>query len=484
MMLSSLLADFAHRIDGDDVEIASITADSRAVAPGALFVAVSGTAVDGHRFVSQAVKQGAAAVLVEREVEVPVARVQVDDSRLALALAARRFYGAPDEALTLVGVTGTNGKTTVATLLGGVLGATGADSAVLGTLGLRRGQASVETGLTTPGPVELARLLRELVDDGLGALAMEVSSHALDQHRVSGVSFDAAVFTNLSRDHLDYHGTMEAYFEAKARLFRQRRKPASVSIVNVDDEYGRRLVDEETWTYGLGEGARVTMEHVTTDLDGIRGTVRSGGASFGIHSALVGAFNVSNLLAAVSTGLALGFSSQEVTDGIARVQAVPGRLERVSAAGQPLVLVDYAHTPDALEKALAVLRPLSVGRVICVMGCGGDRDVGKRPAMGAAAAQGASFTFVTNDNPRSEDPATIAQAIERGLANAGARRGEHYRVILDRAEAIEAAIREADAQDVVLIAGKGHEDYQIVGDERRHFDDREVARGVLAAFGG
>lgn len=484
MMLSTLLKDFEHRLDGSDVEIRAITSDSRVVAPGTFFVAIPGTRLDGHRFVASAVEQGAVAVMVERALDVPVPRVQVEDSRRAFALAARRFYGAPDDAMTVVGVTGTNGKTTVATLLGGVLAAAGKDTAVLGTLGLRRGGVRLETGLTTPGPLELARMLRELVDDGTDALAMEVSSHALHQHRVAGVSFDAAVFTNLSRDHLDYHDTMEAYFEAKAMLFRERRKAGGVSVLNIDDAYGRRLVDPESWTYGLAADARVTMDEVEHDIDGIRATIRCAGENFEVRSPLVGEFNVSNVLAAVATGLALGISSESVATGIAHVNAVPGRLERVSEPGQPLVFVDYAHTPDALEKALAVLRPLTPGRVLCVMGCGGDRDAGKRPAMGAAAAQGASFTYVTNDNPRSEDPMLIARAVERGLGNAGGRRGENYDVILDRASAIEAAIRAASREDVVLIAGKGHEDYQIVGDERRHFDDREVARGVLSALGG
>ncbi|MEO0811556.1 MAG: UDP-N-acetylmuramoyl-L-alanyl-D-glutamate--2,6-diaminopimelate ligase [Myxococcota bacterium] len=482
MMLSMLLQDIECQLDGSDVEVTSITSDSRQVRAGALFVAVPGTAVDGHRFIPAAVEQGAAAVVSERHIDVAISSARVPDSRVAIALAARRFYSMPDEALTMVGVTGTNGKTTTATLIAGMLRSR--RSASLGTLGLLRDGRRFDTGLTTPGPVALARILRELVDEGVGALAMEVSSHALHQHRVAGVSFDVGVFTNLSRDHLDYHETMDAYFNAKAMLFRERLRGAAV--LNVDDEFGQKLAREfpDALTFGHGDAARVQVVRAQSDLSGIRVVVRIDGRTLEIASPMVGDFNVSNVLAAVATGVALGLEDAEIIVGIEAVEAVPGRLERVSAEGQPLVFVDYAHTPDALEKVLSVLRPLTRGRLVAVMGCGGDRDVGKRSAMGAASAQGASFTYVTNDNPRTEDPVLIAQAIERGMANVGAQRGEQYDVVLDRAEAIERAIRDSSADDVVLIAGKGHEDYQIIGDVRRHFDDREVARGVLAAVGG
>lgn len=478
MRLSELFADVHHTLHGDDVPVDALIYDSRKVTPGSLFAALPGASVDGHAYVSDAIGRGAAAILSEKPVSPELPLVLVSHARYALARAARAFNGAPDAALKMVGVTGTNGKTTVSHLVQAIFAAAEIDSATLGTLGLIRGEKVVDTGLTTPESVELSRMLAELRDDGAGAVVMEVSSHALDQRRVAGVSYDAAVFTNLSRDHLDYHGTMEAYFAAKARLFHERMKPDGARVINVDDQWGRELVGDflTPWTFSArGNESRVRCKNAIANRDGLLVSFEVDKIAYEFQSSLLGLFNVENILAAAAVGVALGVSKLRILDGLFSVKAIAGRLERVSGSDEPLVVIDYAHTPDALQQCLATLRQLVSGRVLCVMGCGGDRDQGKRGQMGRVAGSGSDRLWITNDNPRSEDPALIADAIDAGAAESGVARS----VVLDRRDAIRQAISEATLEDVVLVAGKGHENYQIIGTERRHFDDREVAREVL-----
>lgn len=488
MKLSALVEGLEHRRLGPDVEIESLAYDSRRVTTGSLFAALVGAASDGHNYVEQAVARGAVAILSERPASVGSAtEIRVQNTRHTLAQMARRFYAAPDEDLLLVGITGTNGKTTVSHIAAQVLGAPERRVAILGTLGLKIDEKVRETGLTTPESVDLVGMLAQLREQGVEGLVMEVSSHALDQSRVDGVSFDVAVFTNLSRDHLDYHGTMERYFKAKARLFRDLLRSEGVAVVNLDDAHGRSLANESSapWTFGIeSPDARVRAVEFECRADGTDGVVQIEDQSFAFRSPLLGRFNLSNVLAALALGAGLQRPPQTLVDRLSGLRAIPGRLERVSGPGQPLVVVDYAHTPDALSQVLGVVGRLGSGSLGCVIGCGGDRDQGKRYAMGKVAAAGADWTLITNDNPRSEDPMVIAEAIAQGLVDGGARAGIDYEVILDRDVAIERAIRRCDVQDSVVIAGKGHEDYQIIGEEARPFDDRVVARDVLESLGG
>jgi UDP-N-acetylmuramoyl-L-alanyl-D-glutamate--2,6-diaminopimelate ligase len=484
----SLFADLPVTIEGDDVEVRALTYDSRKVVAGACFASLSGARADGHVFIPQALERGATSVLCKDKVATPGAtRILADDTRAALATAARRFYGDPAQALCMLGVTGTNGKTTTTHLLESLLAAAGKPCGVIGTLGWRFGERGAATGLTTPESADLVALLADMKKSGAQAVAMEVSSHALVQHRVGGVDFDVGLFTNLTHDHLDYHGTMDAYFEAKALLFSRRLKRAGKAVLNLDDPYVARLVDERTVGFSARGDQRAQVRLVSVDLGAAETllTIDTPRGQLRLRSPLVGRFNVENVLGAVAAGEALGLSHDVISRGIAAVRAVPGRLERVSAAGEPLVLVDYAHTPDALDKALRTTRELVRGRLFCVFGCGGDRDPKKRPSMGKIAGALADVAVLTSDNPRSEDPELIASAVEGGLREAGLERASGpdkrgYVVELDRARAIRLAVSVAKPEDAVLVAGKGHETYQIIGTETRHFDDREEARSALA----
>ena len=482
-------------------EVRGVTADSRRVEPGMVFVAVRGTHTDGHRYLAQAARAGALAAVVEEPAVLELPQVQVADSRRALAILAARFHGRPDREMTLVGVTGTNGKTTLTYLVEAVLSLRG-PVGVMGTVETRFAGRRHPAALTTPDPVELAARLAEMRAAGVNQVVMEVSSHALDQRRADGLAFDLGVFTNLSRDHLDYHRDLEDYFAAKGRLFRELlpaargEGKAGVAVVCVDGPWGRRLAGEcrgrglRVITYGLSPQAEVRGEESRLGLEGgLLRVVWPGGAGR-VRTPLVGAFNLVNLLGAAAVGLGLGLDMGRVLEAVGRCGGVPGRLERVGeAAVRPAVFVDYAHTDDALRQVLAALRPLTPGRLICVFGAGGDRDPGKRPLMGRAVARGADAAVLTSDNPRSEDPLAIMAMIRPGLEEGGMRSAREltgrgvYVAEPDRARAIALAVAAAGEDDVVLIAGKGHEDYQIVGRRRRHFDDREQAAAALAARG-
>ncbi|MFN0092306.1 MAG: UDP-N-acetylmuramoyl-L-alanyl-D-glutamate--2,6-diaminopimelate ligase [Acidimicrobiales bacterium] len=454
---------------GLDTEIRGIAYDSRRVQPGDLFCCLVGEQEDGHRFAPQAVEAGAAALLVERRLALPVPQLVAADARAAMALASVELYGSPASALTVVGVTGTNGKTTVTHLLAQILEAAGLPTAVIGTLSGPR---------TTPEAPDLQARLAELVGRGVEAVAMEVSSHALALHRVDGIRFAAAVFTNLSRDHLDFHATMEAYFAAKARLFTPEF--AACGVVNLDDAHGS-LLHRAATIPSVG----YSLSHVSelhTERLGARFTwtpPRPPGAPpvrLELRLRLTGRFNVANTLAAAACALELGVAPEAIAQGLAQATPPPGRFEPIDA-GQPYaVLVDYAHTPDALEQALESARGLAepAGRVLVVFGCGGDRDRTKRAPMGEVAARLADAVFVTSDNPRHEDPAAILDDIRAGFA-----RRDHVTEELDRRAAIAAAFDAAGPGDVVLIAGKGHERTQTIGGVVHEFDDRVVAREEL-----
>ena len=465
----------------------AITDDSRAVTAGSLFVAVKGERVDGHRFVEQAIKAGAVAVVAQAAVASgPLPFVQVADSRKALGLLGSRFYGDPSARLKMIGVTGTNGKTTTTYLCKSLLEAIGRRVGLIGTVGYQIGQETLPASHTTPGALDLQSLLAKMVEGGLNAAVMEVSSHALALDRTAGCEYDVAVFTNLTQDHLDFHHTMDEYFEAKLRLFTGLaggKKTGKRAIVNLDDPRGGAILAAcpvPAWGYAMKNQADIKAERVRLSLAGTTFTAATPSGSFAVESRLVGEHNVYNLLGAIGVALHSGATSDQVCEAAAQITNVPGRFERVSSGQDFTVVVDYAHTEDALLRLLTAAQTLKTGRIITVFGCGGDRDRGKRPKMGRAAVEYSDVVILTSDNPRTEDPMAILHEVEIGVRDALALRNHvQYHMVPDRREAIGAAIHEARRDDMVLIAGKGHEDYQIIGTKKFHFDDREVAREAI-----
>jgi len=440
------------------VEIGDLAYDARAAGPGALFFCVPGSRADGHDFATQAVESGAVAVVVERPLELDVPQLVVPDARRAMAPVADEFFGHPSEELEVAGVTGTNGKTTTSFLLYSILAAAGRRPGLLGTIESRVGGERRPSIRTTPEAIDVQRALREMLDAGDRSCAMEATSHGSELGRLDRVRFAALVFTNLSQDHLDFHGTMERYFEAKRRLFTETEPPAAI---NIGDAWGRKLAADrpDALTFGFAPDAQVGPA-----------------ALEGIELRLRGRFNAENALGALAASRLLGIDDEAIVRGLEAVRGVPGRFEPV-AEGQPFeVIVDYSHKPDALESVLRTARELADGRVICVFGCGGDRDRGKRPLMGRIASELADLAIVTSDNPRSEDPAAIIDEILGGVVR-------DVEVEPDRAVAIERALSEAAEGDVVVIAGKGHEQGQEFADRTIPFDDREVARDVLRRLG-
>jgi UDP-N-acetylmuramoyl-L-alanyl-D-glutamate--2,6-diaminopimelate ligase len=457
--------------------VSGITDDSRAIRPGDLFCAWAGTSVDAHEFVPAAAHAGAAAALVERPVaEAAIPQLVVRDGRRAAAAAAALLYGDPGESLLLIAVTGTNGKTTTVWLIRHLLGQRDRVASI-GTLGTLRHDGSPYfpgESLTTPGPVDLFRTLAALRADGVRTVVMEVSSHALDQGRVYGLEFGAAAFTNFSRDHLDYHATLAAYAAAKRKLVHYLTADG-VAVLNADEAAWNGLAAEapRSLTFSMGDApADVTAHELTLDGAGATFLLRLPSGSAPARFPLVGAFNLENGLAAAATSAALGRGVDEILSGLASAPQVPGRLERIADRPCP-VFRDYAHTPAALERVLAALRPLVGGRLILVFGAGGDRDRGKRSLMGAVAERSADVAIVTSDNPRSEEPDAIITEIEAGM------QGRRHLRIVDRREAIAAALEQAAPGDAILLAGKGHEDYQIVGDRRLPFDERLVVADLV-----
>jgi UDP-N-acetylmuramoyl-L-alanyl-D-glutamate--2,6-diaminopimelate ligase len=466
--------------------VRGLTADSRKVERGDCFVAVPGLKQDARRFIPDAVARGAGLVVTEGEAVpgVDVAQVLVPATRPALAHLAAAYYGHPSHALTLVGITGTNGKTTTSYLVDALLRVAG-PTGILGTIQYVVGDEVRPAGQTTPEALDIEAMLATMRDRGVKGVAMEVSSHALALSRVDGLAFDAGVFTNLTQDHLDFHGTLEEYGRAKRRLFElvagssKRRRTA---VVNGDDPWGARMVDGlelDVLTFGLGIGNRVRAVRWTSSLEGIHMRLETPRGSVDVASPLIGEHNVMNLLGAVGVGVALGLEPAVIARSLGGVSAVPGRFEQVRA-GQPfLVVVDYAHTPDALERVLTTARKITTGRLGVVFGCGGDRDRTKRPIMGEIAARLADRVWITSDNPRSENPDAIIEEIAFGVRRACAA-PDRYAMVAERRAAIFAALSWAAAGDAIVIAGKGHETYQIVGADILPFDDRAVARGILA----
>lgn len=502
MKLSHLLENIGVlQIKGESGgDVLSVCYDSKRCGRGSLFAAIPGLSRDGHDFIPEAVACGASYILHEKDFIPPpgVTAIKVVNSRRALGILGKNFYRHPSAELCLVGVMGTNGKTTVTYLLESVLLAAGYRTGVLGTVNYRYQDKVFPAPNTTPESFEFQKILREMADHGVTHVIAEVSSHAVDLRRVDDCVFALGIFTNLSQDHLDYHKTMENYFQAKLRFFKEilpaegNRRPGKM-IINGDDPWGQRILKEANrsrLTFGLQEGSDVRGEIVSLTAEGVRAIIHSAQGALAISSPLIGRFNLYNVLAAVAATMALGVPEGFIRQGIAGLTGVPGRLQRISRREEPTVFVDYAHTPDALLRVLQNLVEFRRGRIITVFGCGGNRDRGKRPLMGSAATAYSDVTIITSDNPRGEDPLKIISEIEEGVdvksvrklppeEISGNRGGKCYALLPDRQKAIELAVRLAGPGDTILIAGKGHEDYQIIGKERLPFDDRLVAREAL-----
>lgn len=460
---------------GSEGLVSGIRYRSSDVTPGDLFFCIPGFAHDGHDFAADAVGRGAVAVVAQRPLELPVPVVVVHDTRRALALAAARFQGDPSASLDVFGITGTNGKTTSTYLLDSILKASGRRTGLIGTVETLVGDERADAGRTTPESADLHELFARMRDVGVDACSMEVSSHAIDLRRVDAVRFKAVAFTNLTQDHLDFHHTIEEYFSVKKRLFTEFECEARV--IDIDDPFGVGIASDhpDAITVGRSDVAVVRASDEEPSAHGTTFMLETPEGSHRVELPLAGAYNVSNALLAAGCALSAGIGLEAVVKGLEAAPQVPGRLERIDCGQEFAVVVDYAHTPDSLAKAVSAVASVTEGRMITVFGCGGDRDPDKRPVMGRAAGTHSDYAIVTSDNPRTEDPVGIILRVEDGLIESG---GE-YEIIVDRRSAIERAIAIARPGDSVLIAGKGHEDYQIFADRTVHFDDREVAREVL-----
>jgi UDP-N-acetylmuramoyl-L-alanyl-D-glutamate--2,6-diaminopimelate ligase len=481
-----------------ELELSNIAYDSRKVRENGMFVAISGHKLDGHRFIDQAILNGAKAVVVERSDQIPpsaVTLIKVKNTRQALGSLSALFYGRPAAKLFLTGITGTSGKTTTSYLIESILKRAGFSVGVIGTINYRYGAQCFPAPVTTPESLDLQSLLADMVQEKISHVVMEVSSHALDQGRVGEMTFDQAIFTNLSQDHLDYHQNFESYFQAKTRLFRHHLKGQGhgLAIINQDDPYGQRLWQE--WEgpkegFAIEEKADYRPLEIHSDLKGIRLKIQTPKGQFALRSPLIGRYNIYNFLAAWAVGEGLGLDGEVIQQGLEAVPRIPGRMERVANKKGVTILVDYAHKPEALRFALGSLKENQEGRILTVFGCGGDRDSGKRPIMGRVAGRFSQLTIVTSDNPRTEDPLKIIEDIEAGLKEAGVPFIEPksldqippspgYTVIPDRREAIASAVGLARPGDVVLVAGKGHETYQLIGSRVLSFDDCQEVRSAL-----
>ena len=488
MKLDRLIGGIVPTQGTDDRDISGIACDSRQARKGSLFVAIPGYRKDGADYIEDAVRRGAIAVVSEKKTSddsLGVPMFRVDDARLTLSLLAAAYHGHPSRDLKMIGVTGTNGKTSVAYLVRDIIRAAGMESGILSTVQHEVGTRTIPSSLTTPEALLLHELLAEMVAAGCRCAVMEVSSHGVLQKRAAGIDYDVAVFTNLSRDHLDYHGTMDAYFEAKRRLFTGLGKgeKQGTAVINADDVWGRKLLDRHDWVgdtvrFGESTSAEVCAEHVRLSSSGSAFRVNSPWGKGEVATPLLGRFSVSNTLAAMAACGACGVSLDVMIAAIRSVTQVPGRLEEVLVDDSYQVFVDYAHTDDALEKVLTAIREFVQGRVILVFGCGGNRDHSKRAAMGSVASRLADISFVTSDNPRSEDPDAILAAIVKGFESS-----HNYRAVVDRGEAIAEALATARKGDVVIIAGKGHETFQEFDRRTAPFDDRQVVMDLLDPAG-
>lgn len=471
-----------------DVDVHAIQYDSRKVTKGDCFVAIKGLATDGHLYISEAVSKGASVVVLEDDMALPdsyfmhagVLKVVVPDSRKALAKMSATYYGNPSASMTMVGVTGTNGKTTTTHLVKSIFEASGQKVGLIGTIDYLIGKDSLPAHFTTPEALELNDLLKQMQQSGCNAVSMEVSSHALQQLRVHGISYGVGVFTNLTQDHLDYHDTMEKYFEAKKQLF-DSLSTTSWAVINFDDDYGKRLLKSSTsrtLSYGFQSNADVYVESADLSVQGSTIKLRHGVEIIKLETSLAGRFNVYNVMAACATGLASEIPISAIQEGIRNIKSIKGRLERLTSRKGWTAFIDYAHTPDALEKCLTAIRELlpegKRGKIITVFGAGGDRDRSKRPLMGRAVSSLSDVVVVTSDNPRTEDPEKIMKEIVRGILP-----NTKLLQIVNRREAIIRALEIARPGDAVVIAGKGHEEYQLLGKERIHFSDREIVEEYI-----
>jgi len=476
--------DVAGSLGNLNREINHIAFDSRKVRPGGLFIAMPGKKHNGEVFIKDALVNGAVAFVTQSSFEslasLPldsdrVTALRVEDSRLALSKISANFYDQPSTQLNLTGITGTNGKTTLTYILEALSVADGRKSGVIGTIDCHFGETIIPAVMTTPESLDLNNNIRQMVDAGVTDCFLEVSSHALSQKRVYDMDFEVGIFTNLSRDHLDFHMDMDEYKNAKAKLFRENK--VKVPITNLDDPAGKALAEElkaSVITTGINTAADFSAENIILENTGSRFTLKTPDGSMEIHTNLLGEHNIYNLLSAAAGASAQGIPLETIQKVFQKIPTIPGRFESVNSGQNFSVLVDYAHTDDAISKSIAAAKVFTRGKVIVVFGCGGDRDRGKRKKMGRAATENADFTIITSDNPRTEDPEQIINDIQKGIpANAS------YKTIVSRREAIEHAINQAEKDDLVLIAGKGHEDYQILGEKKEHFDDREVAREFL-----
>jgi UDP-N-acetylmuramyl-tripeptide synthetase len=486
--------------NGTDPEIKSVHYRAQDVRPGGLFVAIAGHAADGHDFIDTAIKKGAVAVVSQRELKSKILNIQVADTRQALADIAADFYGRPSERLTVIGITGTNGKTTTAYLVESILQQAGYVVGVIGTINYRYAEKIFDNPITTPESLDLQRILADMLQAGVSHVVMEASSHAIDLYRIRSCWFDVAVFINLSQDHLDFHGNLESYWASKKRLFTEYlitgpKKDQALAVINCNSVKGKELADNlQVAVIKAGSGPNNTVRAAGTqcDLSGIAGEITVPGGKFDFKSSLVGEHNLENILCAVGVGSALNLSTHDLKSGIDAVVAIPGRLERIDNDTHRYVYVDYAHTPDALENVIRALRAVTADRIICVFGCGGDRDSKKRPLMGEITARLCDLAVVTSDNPRTEEPMTIINQILEGTRKIKRRHyspaelisgfdEKGYVVEAQRRRAIQLGISVSQTGDTVLIAGKGHETYQILGTSTIAFDDRKEARKALRA---
>lgn len=468
-------------IPEENPEITSIEMDSRLVQEGSLFICIEGFTVDGHDFVEQAVKNGAAAIVAQKNIEAAVPVVQVRDTTRAMAILADAFYGHPTKQMHLIGITGTNGKTSTSYLVEQMMRGAGKSTGVIGTIGMKINDETFEVKNTTPDSLTLQKMFHQMNEKQVETAVMEVSSHALHMGRVHGCQYDVSVFTNLTQDHLDYHKTMDAYRNAKSLLFSQlgngfdSDRP-KYAILNIDDEATKEYIISTqaiVITYGIDNDSDIMAKDIEMTSSGTRFTLVVGAESRTVQMKLVGKFNVYNVLAAVGASLVSGVELDNIIETIGNLRGVSGRFELVDEGQDFAVIVDYAHTPDSLENVLRTIGQFAKGKIYCVVGCGGDRDKTKRPIMAKLAEQHADFPIFTSDNPRSEDPVSILKEMEAGVE------GTAFETILDRKEAIDYAISKAKAGDVILIAGKGHETYQIIGDKVHDFDDHLVAKEAI-----
>lgn len=475
MLLSCLAKPTAHTLIGEDVEVKELKYNSRKVEKGDVFCCVVGTLADGHKYAPQAVEAGAAALVVERKLDIDIPQILVENTRIAMAEMAAAYYGNPADEMVMVGITGTNGKTSTSYMLKAIAERMGKKVGLIGTIRNMIGDIIIDTERTTPESVDLQRILRQMKDENVDVVIMEVSSHSLDQKRVHGITYDVGCFTNLTQDHLDYHKTFENYFAAKKLLFAQCKK----AVINLDDSYAADMVagmNLPVLTVGVREKADVTASEIDITTRGVQFDFNYRNVTSRFNVPIPGLFSVFNAMSAAGIALALGWTLDSIKYGLEHMVGVSGRLEPLpTGKNEFTVLLDYAHTPDALENLLKTVRGFATDRVVTLFGCGGDRDQAKRPIMGEIAGRFSDFAIVTSDNPRSEDPMQIIASVEDGVKKSGC----EYIVIENRRDAIEYALKNARKNDVIILAGKGHENYQEINGGKHHFDEKEIVAEIL-----